>query len=246
MRPKTEEEWYKRFNNGPRDITELQLSETWKTTVKMIIMGTYTMTYLPQNMKTSIINLGIDYLGPYTVGLNMSFKLAKGPGSFIATVLSRLQIIGFDSLIPVALEFSFARGKSDSNAVDHLWGFIRACAYIQTKYAGHIIVAICPHFPGKYDTPKSYYHTVKDREKFSETAMVLGKILGVGTYVLQTQALPESISSKVRVMPSWRPEALFNRRLEPTREHFKRLETELEKLLEIVQRRHPRIGPNVL
>ena len=208
--------------NGPRNLTSIYSSKTWRNGTKAIIIGCSRLLYLPAALKDSIVNLSMYPNLTYYVDKPDHFPNPAN-SSLFNHIMSIIKIIGCECSYPIFVEFSPSGVSPHLSIYHHLCGFIKICKVLQKHYMGPIIPTFGIINPLPNESRESYNLRKDASRSHKLAALALGLAMGVPVGIIDIQNFGPNIANMNPVLKSWKDESLFGRDGRVTKEYQQRL-----------------------
>ena len=208
--------------NGPRNLTSIFSSKTWRNGTKAITIGCSRLLYLPTALKDSIVNLSMYPNLTYYVDKPDHFPNPAN-SSLFNHIMSIIKIIGCECSFPIFVEFSPSGVSPHLSIYHHLCGFIKICKVLQKHYMGPIIPTFGIISPLPNESRESYNLRKDSSRSHKLAALALGLAMGVPVGIIDIQNFGPNIANMNPVLKSWKDESLFGRDGRVTKEYQQRL-----------------------
>ena len=224
--------------NGPRVHHFLQLETSWRTQLKGVLVGFEELIYQPENIRNSILNLSETQVPYYPVRTEFE-NLTEDEivsCSLYKCLEKKLDLVGKSSTLPFMIEYAPSISTGTWRLEDPIGSFLKVVQHLQKKYSGPMIVLSTPP---SYKARAAYSFYLDRKTRSVNVARILhcfGQALGVATTHLWWSGIQcqdgEYIAEGTKRIP------LFTAYGLPTQELNNKIQTKLENLVKIFDRRY--------
>ena len=208
------------FSTGPHSERAIELSCTWRNKARLILISFSLLKFISLDLIDDVLNFNF----AHTSYERNSMVITAGSKNceLFKQIRGIIELIGPNRALPIMLEFAHQVEGFPISCHDII-GFLRVVYYAQATYKGPIVVVVGPVRPYRGESQKSFMERKREHKKLCVTALAIGHALGVPVTICNITDMGPDSESVPCVGLGWRPEALYNRKGQPTREYYRRL-----------------------